>query len=37
METLNIRATQVKPILLRAAQVNRPIFIWGPLVLVNQN
>ena len=30
METLNIRATQVKPILLRAAQVNRPIFIWGP-------
>jgi len=30
METLNVRPTQVKPILLRAIQVNRPIFIWGP-------
>ena len=30
METLNVRPTQVKPILLRATQVNRPIFIWGP-------
>ncbi|MDA9843075.1 MoxR family ATPase [bacterium] len=29
METLNVRAKSVKPILLRALKVNRPIFIWG--------
>jgi len=29
METLKVRASSVKPILLRAMQVNRPIFIWG--------
>ena len=29
METLKTRATEVKPIIKRALQVNRPIFIWG--------
>ena len=29
METLNVRAKNVKPIILRALKVNRPIFIWG--------
>tara|TARA_Y100000389_G_scaffold113488_1_gene110607 strand:- start:3016 stop:4122 length:1107 start_codon:yes stop_codon:yes gene_type:complete len=29
METLNVRAKSVKPIILRALKVNRPIFIWG--------
>jgi len=29
MDTLKVRASQVKPILLRSLQVNRPIFIWG--------
>tara|TARA_R110001592_G_scaffold122423_1_gene329207 strand:- start:17088 stop:18194 length:1107 start_codon:yes stop_codon:yes gene_type:complete len=29
METLNVRASSVTPILLRALKVNRPIFIWG--------
>jgi hypothetical protein len=29
METLNVRAKSVKPIILRALMVNRPIFIWG--------
>jgi hypothetical protein len=30
METLKVRSTQVKPILLRSFKVNRPIFVWGP-------
>ena len=29
METLNVRAKSVTPIILRALKVNRPIFIWG--------
>ena len=29
METLNVRASTVKPILLRSIKVNRPIFLWG--------
>ena len=29
METLKVRASSVKPIILRAMHVNRPIFIWG--------
>ena len=29
METLKVRSTQVKPILLRSFKVNRPIFVWG--------
>ena len=29
METLNVRAKNVKPIILRALKVNRPICIWG--------
>ena len=30
MDTLKVRSTQVRPILLRSFQVNRPIFVWGP-------
>jgi len=29
METLEVRASTVKPIVLRSFKVNRPIFIWG--------
>jgi MoxR-like ATPase len=29
MDTLKVRASSVKPIILRAMHVNRPIFIWG--------
>jgi len=30
MESLNVRPTEVRPIVLRAMKANRPIFIWGP-------
>ena len=30
METLTSRPSEVKPIVLRAMQAHRPIFIWGP-------
>ena len=29
METLTVRPSEVQPIVLRAIQVKRPIFIWG--------
>ena len=29
METLKVRASEVKPVVLRAMKANRPIFIWG--------
>lgn len=29
METLNVRPTDVEPVVHRAMQVNRPIFLWG--------
>jgi len=30
MDTLTSRPSEVKPIVLRAMQAHRPIFIWGP-------
>jgi hypothetical protein len=30
VETLNVRPSEVRPIVLRAMKANRPIFIWGP-------
>ena len=29
METLKVRASEVKPVVLRAMKANRPIFVWG--------
>ena len=30
METLQVRSSEVRPIVLRAMKASRPIFIWGP-------